>query len=274
MCGSINFAMMNFTDDVIEKSNTIPIVVDFWAPWCGPCKFLGPVLEELANESDGKWELVKVNTDEHQELSAEYGIRGIPAVKMFDDGKVIAEFTGALPKHQVERWLNENLPNESQKELESILASFESDRVTGLKALKNFVKENPDFPEARTFLAQRIVFTNINEAVELVSDIKPGNKYYHIAESINSLDALLRDTENCGGSSNNTSLKEKLIMAKSGLQNNNLDEAMEALIDTVIIDKSYCDELPRKSTIAIFNLLGPDHDLTKKYRKKFDMALY
>jgi len=265
---------MNFGVEVIEKSKTVPIVVDFWAPWCGPCKFLGPVLEDLAKEANGKWELVKVNTDENQELSVEYGIRGIPAVKMFDDGKVMAEFTGVLPRHQVERWLNENIPDERQKELESILANFESDQVNGLKVLKEFAKENPDFPEARIFLAQKIVFTNLNKAVELVSDIKPGNKDYHVAESINSLNALLIGNENCSGSSNNTLLAEKLNRAKSGLQSNNLDEAMEALIDTVIIDKSYCDELPRKSTIAIFNLLGPDHDLTKKYRRKFDMALY
>ncbi len=112
--------MGDFQKEVIEKSYKIPVVVDFWAPWCGPCKFLGPVIEELEQQANGAWKLVKVNTDEHQELMQEYKISGIPAVKMLSKGEVIAEFTGALPKHQIENWLSEFLPEEKKEILYNI----------------------------------------------------------------------------------------------------------------------------------------------------------
>ena len=102
-----------FNVDVIEMSHKKPVLVDFWAPWCGPCRILGPTLEKLARESKGAWRLVKINSDQHPDLVREYGIRGIPAVKLFVDGKVVNEFVGALPEHALKRWLEEALPGGS-----------------------------------------------------------------------------------------------------------------------------------------------------------------
>lgn len=99
-----------FQTQVVDKSHDKPVVVDFWAPWCGPCRALGPTIERLARESGGAWRLVKINTDAHPELMQRWGIRGIPAVKLFARGEVVAEFTGALPEPQLRRWLSEHLP--------------------------------------------------------------------------------------------------------------------------------------------------------------------
>lgn len=104
-------APFDFYRDVVEASTGKPIVVDFWAEWCRPCKVLGPILEKLAGEANGGWRLVKVNTDQNPQLSRQYGISSIPAVKMFYNGQVIAEFVGAWPEGRVKRWLAENIQN-------------------------------------------------------------------------------------------------------------------------------------------------------------------
>ena len=105
----MNITDIDFKEKIIENSKETPIVVDFWAQWCPPCLMLGPILEELEEESKGKFILAKINVDEASETSKQYGIMSIPNVKMFKQGKQIAEFVGALPKEQVKEWLNKNL---------------------------------------------------------------------------------------------------------------------------------------------------------------------
>lgn len=100
----------NFQKEVLDKSHEKPVLVDFWAPWCGPCRVLGPTLEKLAKANKGAWRLVKINADKYPGLSQRYGIRGIPAVKLFVDGEVRDEFVGALPEHAIRQWLNRALP--------------------------------------------------------------------------------------------------------------------------------------------------------------------
>lgn len=99
-----------FQTEVLDKSHDKPVVVDFWAPWCGPCRVLGPTIETLARASGGRWRLVKINVDAHPSLSRRFDVRGIPAVKLFVDGAVAAEFTGALPEADIRRWLDAHLP--------------------------------------------------------------------------------------------------------------------------------------------------------------------
>jgi thioredoxin 1 len=100
----------NFQRDVIETSFRKPVLVDFWAPWCGPCRMLSPTLDKLARESGGAWRLVKINTDRHGDLAQRFGVRGIPSVKLFVDGAVAAEFVGVMLEPAVRQWLRQHLP--------------------------------------------------------------------------------------------------------------------------------------------------------------------
>lgn len=101
-----------FQKEVIDKSFEKPVVVDFWAPWCGPCRILGPTLERLAKSNGGLWRLVKINSDRQPALVARYRVRGIPSVKLFVRGEVVDEFVGALPEHAVIKWLEKALDSD------------------------------------------------------------------------------------------------------------------------------------------------------------------
>ena len=107
---------IDFQSDVIEASKTTPVLVDFWASWCGPCLMLSPTLEKLAKEAGDSWNLIKVNTEAQPDLAVKYGIRGIPNVKLFVDGELAGEFIGALPEEEIKRWLELNIPKESELE--------------------------------------------------------------------------------------------------------------------------------------------------------------
>lgn len=263
---------MNFEQDVIARSEQVPVVVDFWAPWCGPCQFLGPVIEQLAEEASGTWELVKVNTDENQDISMRYRIQGIPAVKMFHQGEVVAEFTGALPKPQIQKWLEENLPDERKEYLETYRKQLFTDQhAEAVTQLEQFVQEHEDMEEAQLWLAAATVGQHPERARKAVHQT---HRSFELGEDVRSLADLMTCEQDGHRNAGYPKVEEQIQLAQDAMKKDKFEPALQALIQATMLDKTYCNELPRRATIALFRLMGNDHPLTKQYRKQFDMALY
>jgi len=254
---------MNFEKEVLAKSNSVPVLVDFWAPWCQPCRILGPDIEDLASHANGKWELVKVNTDEQPQLMQRYGIRGIPAVKLFDQGEVIAEFTGALPKYQIEQWLEEHLSDPRKETLNQLIQSGDTE------GLSDFAKNNPDLIEAQIGLARLVLLSNPQQSLGLIESVHQPGKYYDELEQLKQLANFM-----VWSSGDTLPIADKLRQAQQAAKNESHDEAIKLLIDAVMMNKNYSEDLPRKTCIAYFQWLGTDHEVTKAHRRRFDMALY
>ncbi len=259
---------MDFKTQVIDRSFDVPVVVDFWAEWCGPCRQLGPVIEELAGEANGKWELYKLNTEHDQETAMQYKIRGIPAVKMIYKGEVIAEFTGALPKYQIQQWLNEHLLDERNNSLDQILKNG------SLDDLKSFVEANPDITNAKFELALRIAKDEPQAALELYDSLLGDPKFIDKATDAKALVELVLCDANNANEDVHPKVIESIATAKSALINDDYATTLEHLIQSIMYNKAYCDEMARRACIAIFHTLGEEHEISKKFRRRFNMALY
>jgi putative thioredoxin len=260
---------IDFKSEVLDKSMEIPVLVDFWAPWCGPCKILGPVIEQLAEEQKDKWKLVKINTEEMPDVAEEYKIRSIPNVKLFHQGEVIGEFVGALPKHSIENWLESYLPNEQKTLLEDILTRIGGEtHEQAMSELDQFVTANPSFTLAKVALANQLIFANPEKAIQLVSSIKMGQKFFEAAEDIRTLSALMMFEKNGHAAG------DALSKAKQAIIEQDYEKAIQQIIEATTLDKNYANDLPRRSGIALFRMWGANHELSKQYRWKFDMAMY
>ena len=262
--------IQEFTQQVVDKSHNTPIVVDFWAPWCGPCRALGPAIEELAEEAQGKWELVKVNVDESTEVSGTYKIMSIPTVMLFVKGNPVDQFAGALPKYQIQQWLNEHLPDKRKEELQKLQTKLQGNlNEKVLAELEVFVEQNPDMGEAKLLLAGETLASSPQKARELLLEIKIGNKLYEQAEDLRNLIGLMEDVTPL-----DSPIASHLTQARQAFTNKDYDQALSQLIGSMQVDKSYKEELARRACIAIFHLLGESHELTQKHRPLFSMALY
>ncbi len=257
---------MDFKTEVIDKSYEKPVVVDFWAPWCGPCRMLGPTMEALASEQADQWELVKLNTEDNYEVAEEYNIRSIPNVKMFYKGEVVAEFMGAQPRTVVERWLKDHLPDGRKEQLALILSRIDGEGA--LSELEAFVNQNPAMEEARIALARQIVYSNPVRATALVETIRIGHQLEEEAEGLRAIAELMAlepgDSAAC----------KLLAQAQEALRKKDNEAAIKHVIAATEADKNYEKELPRRVAIALFNSWGAGNPLTKQYRRRFDMALY
>jgi putative thioredoxin len=260
---------IDFQAAVLERSREIPVVVDFWAPWCAPCRTLGPAIEELAAADAGRWELVKLDTDEQPEIAQRYGIQGIPAVKLFIDARVTAEFVGALTRSEIRGWIDSNLPDPRAGRLASIMTAWEERGPQLATDLEAYLRENPDQPEAGLRLAQVVVAHDPSRARELIEDGSYDAELTELAADIGALAELAQiDTDPLP-----TRLAEPFGQARQALMRHDLDATLERLVEAAMVDRAHANQLARRAAVALFHLLGPDHALARDYQRRLATAL-
>jgi putative thioredoxin len=268
----MTYEVKDFQKDVIEKSFDKPVLVDFWAEWCGPCKMVSPILEKLAEENKDNWELAKVDTDKNQEIAMRYGVRGIPNVKLFRNGEVINEFTGALPEPAIKDWLKKSIPSKFADRIEQAKVLLKNGNITDAKViLEDIHSGDVNNSEVKVLLAKILLFEDQKEALRLIQNVDGNLNNIELAEAIGTLAELLnRELKSFPDSE----VKEKYLSALESIRKKDFDAALTKFIDVIRTDRSYDDDGARKACIAIFKYLGEDNNVTLKHRRDFGSALY
>jgi len=264
----------DFQTDVIDASAEEPVLVDFWAPWCGPCRQLSPVLESLAEEAED-WRLVKVNVDDNGAAAQQYGVRGIPAVKLFVEGEVEAEFTGVKPKPQIESWLDENLPSEEKNRIEEATDALEAgNHQEAEHLLWPVLEDNPDHDVAQVLMARALVFKDPDRAQVLADEADVADPALRqVREGVETISRLL-ELGNDPSALPENGVKDTYVAGIEALSEQDVEAALEHFIDVVRTNREYDDDGARKACVALFTLLGEQHPVTQEHRRTFDMALY
>ena len=260
----------DFTQDVLLPSESVPVLVDFWAPWCGPCKVLGPILEKLESEAAGRWKLVKIDTDQHQAIASEHGIRGIPDVRLFSAGKEVARFSGAQPESEVRRWLDEHLPTPEKaaiRQATDLLAEGASARA--LAILKPLAAQAPDDFALAILAARAEVFTDPVAALQRVEKLPAAHDWEDGVEIVREFGRLFTTVDTLKASPQ----KETYIAGARALQAEEFEEAGRRIIDVLLEKPNYDDGHAKAVGRALFKHLGFRHPVSEKLSRSFSMAV-
>jgi putative thioredoxin len=280
----IEVSSEDFGQEVEKASHTTPVVVDFWAPWCGPCRILGPILERLAAEYGGKFRLAKINSDENLELSAKYGVRSIPNVKAFVDGKVVAEFIGALPEAAVRKFIDKLIPSPSEQlQLEAQRLAAKGDRKAAVGRLRAALRTEPGNDGLRIDLAELLIEEGkADEAEELANAVRPHIDHEERLERLRVRIAFARASAEGPDvpelqrqiEADPDNLAARIRLAGIHAARRDYEPALAQLLEIIRRDRSYDNGAARKQMVSIFELAKDQPELVSHYRRELSSALY
>ncbi len=267
----------NFQAVILEGSMQQPVLVDFWAEWCQPCKTLMPMLAKLADEYQGAFLLAKVNTEEQQELAGQFQIRSIPACKLFVNGQMADEFTGALPEEQIRAFLDKHISHESDnivEQAQQLLQQGDADAAADLIA--QALKENPANSRAIIAFAQLKASIGESDAAQQALDSLPEEEqkkpevaamraqivFDEVTVNAPPLEELEKIVAADAGAS-----KARYQLAAQLVMHNQREAALDQLMILLQKDRDYGEDAARKAMILVFDILG-EHPVAAKYRSR------
>lgn len=259
----MSYDVTDFQHDVLEASREAPVLVDFWAGWCGPCRALGPVLERLAAEPGVAWKLAKLNTEEFPEIASSWDVSSIPNVKLFVNGEVVDEFVGALPESRIRAWLDSALPSPADPTVDSAREALEQRAwSTAAAALRDVVERQPAHALARFSLAEALLHISPAEVPAVAAPLAGDERFGHRAEAIASLAALAaRDVfpETPAGAA--------LARAAHAVRAADWDLAFTACIAAMGERRDPSAAEAREAGRALFVMLGPGHPASERHHR-------
>lgn len=267
----------DFATEVLERSKSVPVVVDFWAPWCGPCRVLGPVIEKVAAEHAGEVLLAKLNTDENPRTATTYRIQGIPAVKAFRDGKVASEFVGAVPEAQVRAFFARLVPSPADRAAREAQELLDRDPAAAEARFREALATSP-VPDAVVGLASILIARGEVEEASKLLERAPSDRRAKTMKHRIFLDgfAAKNDLESLRSEAQE-SPRDPRARYRWGVMlaaEERYEDALEELLESVRLDKSFAEGAARKAILAVFDILGLDSPLTKDYQRRLSMLLF
>lgn len=268
-----------FATEVLAESNKRPVIVDFWAPWCGPFRVLGPIIERVAAEYGDALVLAKLNTDENPKVAMAYGIQGIPAVKAFRDGKVVAEFTGAIPEARVRAFFQQLAPSAADRAATSTASMLLNGDVDGAeRSFRALLEAQPANAEALVGLAAILASRGETEEAERLLDRAPTDRRARAMKHRIFLDrfAARHAAEDLQGEAA-ANPKDPRARYRWGVMlaaREQFEAALDELIESVRLDRSFADGAARKAALAVFDILGLDSPVTREYQRRLSSVLF
>jgi putative thioredoxin len=270
----VDVSETDFESEVLNYSQNTPVVVDFWATWCVPCKVLGPLLERLAGEGRGAFRLARVDVDANPNLALRYGVRSIPAVKAFANGQVAAEFTGALPEPRVREFIKKLAPSEGDLILEKANSLLHQHQwAAAEESYRQVLEQTPDSPAGLLGLSKVLLAQGRSDEARQILRNFPASREYSSAEILVPLTEAYLRLQNLSGEETDPqapAYNNSLRLASRG----NIPSALDGLLDILRQEKQYRNGQARKVFLALLELLGAEDPQARQYRNELASVLF